>query len=89
MYVFLFDPGYKYARGAYHLFKVNEYGWTKNGPNPKTSVMNLDETIKEMEGKINLLDNKKFIFCAGAIGIYYLAFLGLLTHIVIRNGGFH
>jgi hypothetical protein len=50
--------------------------------------MNLDQTIKEMEGKIYLLDNKKFIYCACAIGIYYIAFLGLLTHIVVHNGGF-
>jgi hypothetical protein len=51
--------------------------------------MNLDETIREMEGKISLLDNKKFMYCAGAIGIYYIAFLGFLTHILIRNGVFH
>jgi len=55
----------------------------------KSHVMNLDETIREMEGKISLLDNKRFMYCAGAIGIYYIAFLGFLTHILIRNGVFH
>jgi len=51
--------------------------------------MNLDETIREMDGKISLLDNRKFIYCAGAVGLYYLAYIGFLTHIVIRTGGFH
>jgi len=51
--------------------------------------MNLNETIMEMDGKISLLDNKKFIYYAGAIGLYYIAYLGFLTHIVIRSGGFH
>ncbi|MBN8852861.1 MAG: hypothetical protein J0H07_13465 [Sphingobacteriales bacterium] len=51
--------------------------------------MSLDETIKEMEGKISLLDNKQFIYYAGAIGIYYIAYLSFLTHIIIRSGGFH
>jgi len=55
----------------------------------KSRSMNLDEAIKEMEGKISLLDNKKFIYCAGAIGMYYIAFLGFLTHILFRSGGFH
>jgi hypothetical protein len=55
----------------------------------KYCFMNLDEAIKEMEGKISLLDNKKFIYYAGATGIYYLAFLGFLTHVIIRSGGFH
>lgn len=62
--------------------------WWNSGWN-KSCYMNLDEAIKEMEGKICLLDNKKFIYYAGAMGIYYLAFLGFLTHIVIRSGGFH
>jgi len=51
--------------------------------------MDLNETILEMEGKISLLDNKKFIYCAGAIGIYYIAYISFLTHIIMRSGGFH
>jgi hypothetical protein len=51
--------------------------------------MELEQCIQEMEGKISLLDNKKFVFCAGAIGIYYIAFLGFLTHVIIQSGGFH
>ena len=51
--------------------------------------MDLNTTIAEMEGKISLLDNRKFIYCAGAIGLYYIVYLGFLTHIIIRSGGFH
>ena len=50
--------------------------------------MNLDQTIQEMEGKISLLDNKKFIYFAGVIGIYYVVYLGFLTHLILQSGGF-
>ncbi len=45
--------------------------------------MNLDQSIREMEGKISLLDNKKFIYFAGILGVYYAAYLGFLTYIII------
>ena len=51
--------------------------------------MELEQCILEMEGKISLLDNKKFIYCAGVIGAYYIAYLGFLTHIILQSGGFH
>jgi len=81
--VFFDIPGYVFALCGYHIIDW----WNKNGP--KSYFMSLDETIKEMEGKISLLDNKQFIYYAGAIGIYYIAYLSFLTHIIIRSGGFH
>jgi len=51
--------------------------------------MELDNCIKEMEGKISLLDNKKFIYCVSIVGAYYVAFLGFLTHVILQSGGFH
>jgi hypothetical protein len=54
----------------------------------KTNFMQIDQDIKEMEGKILLLDNKKFVYCVGFIGIYYIAYLSFLTHILIHSGGF-
>jgi hypothetical protein len=51
--------------------------------------MNIDQDIQEMEGKILLLDNKKFVYCVSFIGLYYVAFLVFLTHTVLQSGGFH
>jgi hypothetical protein len=50
--------------------------------------MELEKCIMEMEGKISLLDNKKFIYCASLIGVYYMAYLGFLTHVILQSGGF-
>ena len=49
----------------------------------------MDQEIKAMEGKILLIDNKKFLYCACFIGIYYIVYLSLLTRIVWQSGGFH
>jgi hypothetical protein len=49
----------------------------------------MDQVINEMEGKILLLDNKKFIFCVGFIGVYYVSFLCFLGYVVLQSGGFH
>jgi hypothetical protein len=51
--------------------------------------MPIEESVTEMEGKISLLDNRKFICCLGFIGAYYIAFLGFLTHYLVQTGGFH
>ena len=61
-------------------------------PDPKRCFMNFDQDIqeiKEMEGRISLLDNKKFVYSAGFIGLYYIAYITYLTCIVIQAGGFH
>jgi len=47
--------------------------------------MPIEENIKEMEGKILLTDNKKFLYCAGFIGVYYIAYLGFLASIIIHG----
>jgi hypothetical protein len=49
----------------------------------------MDQVINEMEGKILLLENKKFVFCVGFIGVYYVSFLCFLAHVVLQSGGFH
>lgn len=51
--------------------------------------MKLDQNIKEMEGKILLSDNKKFLYCISFIGLYYIVFLGFLIHVILQSGGFH
>jgi hypothetical protein len=51
--------------------------------------MNFDQDIQEMEGKILLLDNKKFVACVSFIGLYYMAFIGFLTYVILQSGGFH
>ncbi len=51
--------------------------------------MNIEPQIQEMTGKILLLDNKKFIYCLSFIGLYYIAFIGFLTHLIVQGGGFH
>jgi len=50
--------------------------------------MPIEESILEMEGKISLLDNRKFIGCISLIGVYYLVYLGFLAHLIILSGGF-
>jgi hypothetical protein len=51
--------------------------------------MPIEQYTKEMEGKILLLDNKKFIVCVSFIGVYYMAFICFLTHQLLQSGGFH
>jgi hypothetical protein len=51
--------------------------------------MSIDQEITEMEGKISLIDNKKFLYCISFIGTYYIAYLGLLTHVLLQSGKFH
>lgn len=46
--------------------------------------MPIEEYVKEMEGHILITDNKKFLYCVGFIGVYYIAFLGFLTYIVLH-----
>jgi len=50
--------------------------------------MQIDQYAAEMEGKISLLDNRKFLYAIGFIGAYYVAFLGFLTHVIMQSGGF-
>jgi hypothetical protein len=45
--------------------------------------MPIEEAIHEMEGKISLLDNKKFIYTMGFIGVYYLIYLGFLAYTIL------
>lgn len=47
--------------------------------------MPIAEAIREMEGKIYLLDNKKFLYSAGIVGIYYLSFLGFLAYTLLTT----
>ncbi len=49
----------------------------------------MESYINEMEGKILILDNKKFVFCLGFVGIYYVSFLCVLGHMILQSGGFH
>lgn len=51
--------------------------------------MPIEQAIHEMQGKISLLDNRKFLRWAGAVGIYYAAWLGYLTIHILHTGGFH
>jgi len=45
--------------------------------------MPITDAIHEMEGKISLLDNKKFLYCAGFVGAYNITFLAFLTHLIL------
>ncbi|HEY4290334.1 MAG TPA: hypothetical protein VGN00_24710 [Puia sp.] len=47
--------------------------------------MPITEAIQEMEGKISLLDNKKFLYSASLVGVYYLAFIGFLIHVIVHT----
>ena len=58
-------------------------------PKPKIICMPIEQHILEMEGKISLLDNKKFLYFAGLIGIYYIAYIGFMTYLLVQSGGFH
>ena len=51
--------------------------------------MPIEEQIQQMEGKILLLDNKKFVACISFIGLYYIAFIVFLTRMLLESGGFH
>lgn len=51
--------------------------------------MPIEQAIDEMHGKISLLENRKFIHCIAAIGVYYVAWIGFLTHQILQSGGFH
>jgi hypothetical protein len=51
--------------------------------------MKFDQDINEMEGKILLLDNKKFMYYISFIGLYYVAFIAFLTCVIVQSGGFH
>lgn len=50
--------------------------------------MPIEESILEMEGKISLLDNRKFIGFITLAGVYYCAYLGFLVHLILGSGGF-
>jgi hypothetical protein len=50
--------------------------------------MNTEPQLQEMNGKILLLENKKFVYCLSFIGLYYIAFIGFLTHLILQSGGF-
>ena len=49
----------------------------------KLFFMPIEEAIHEMEGKISLLDNKKFVYTMSFIGVYYLLYLGLLAYTIL------
>lgn len=51
--------------------------------------MPIEQAIHEMQGKISLLENRKFVRCIGVIGVYYVAWIGFLTQHILRSGGFH
>ena len=46
--------------------------------------MPIDGFVKEMEGRILITDNKRFLYYAGFIGVYYMAFLGFLTYLLLH-----
>ncbi|HVU94776.1 MAG TPA: hypothetical protein VHE34_06105 [Puia sp.] len=50
--------------------------------------MPIEESIREMEGKISLLDNRKFIGLISLVSIYSITWLGFLTHLILKSGGF-
>jgi hypothetical protein len=50
--------------------------------------MNTEPEIQEMNGNILLLENKKFVYCLSFIGLYYIVFIGFLTHLILQSGGF-
>lgn len=51
--------------------------------------MPIEQAIDEMQGKISLLENRKFIRCIAAVGVYYIGWIGFLTHHILQSGGFH
>ena len=50
--------------------------------------MPIEESILEMEGKISLLENRKFLRLLSLAGIYSIAWLSFLIHQIITSGGF-
>ncbi len=64
------------------LLLIETYTLTQN------CFMNVDPQLEEMNGKILLLENKKFVYCLSFIGLYYMAFIGFLTHVILQTGGF-
>jgi hypothetical protein len=56
--------------------------------NVKFDLMPIEESIREMEGKISILDNRKFIGLVGLLSVYAIAYLSFLTHLIIQSGGF-
>jgi len=56
--------------------------------NVKIDPMPIEESIQEMEGKISLLDNTRFVLSCILTAAYSLAWLGFLTHVIISSGGF-
>ena len=51
--------------------------------------MQIDQEIQEMEGKILLIDNKKFLYWIGIIGIYYIVYLSWFTYFLWQTRGWH
>jgi hypothetical protein len=50
--------------------------------------MEINQYAEEMEGKVLLLDNKKFLFCISFIGAYYMAYLGFLAYVILQTAKF-
>jgi len=50
--------------------------------NVKFRPMPIEESIREMEGKISLLDSRKFIGLVSLIGVYSVAYLSFLLHLM-------
>ena len=50
--------------------------------------MTIDQYAVEMDGKISLLDNRKFVYSVGFIAAYYIVYLGYLTHLLLVSGVF-
>jgi hypothetical protein len=57
--------------------------------NTQFIFMEMEKYLNEMDGKILLLDNRKFIFSIGFIGVYYVSYLCFLAHVIVQSGGFH
>lgn len=53
--------------------------------NVKKDLMPIEELGHEMEGKISLLDNRVFIGLVSLVCVYYVAFLGFLTYVIIHK----
>jgi len=51
--------------------------------------MEMEKYMNEMDGKILLLENKKFNFSICFIGVYYISYLCFLAHVISQSGGFH
>jgi len=75
--------GYIYASRTYY------YVYPCIPLTPKNTFMPIEEQVQQMEGKILLLDNKKFVACISFIGLYYIAFIVFLTRMLLESGGFH